>query len=90
MYLGIKEDSVFGYYYIDKYFNPKLKNKYIRYILLDGKIDSAKQTFVMNSTDAVLNKCICNGSYVGNKWVGKSRSYGNRTWTFSFDAINEE
>lgn len=90
MYLGMDGDSVFGYYYIDMYFNPKAKNKYLRYILLEGKIDSVKQTFIMNSTDAALNKCIYNGSYAGDEWEGISRSYGNRTWTFSFHAVKKE
>ena len=90
MCLGMMGDSVFGYYYIDKYFNPKAKNKYLRYILLEGKIDSVKHTFVMNSTDAALNKCIYNGSCVGNEWKGTSRSYGNRTWTFTFHVVNKE
>jgi hypothetical protein len=90
MYLGIEKDSVFGYFYIDKFFDPKAKNKYLRYILLDGKIDAAKQTFVMNSTDAVLNKCIYYGSFAEDEWVGTSRSYGNRTWTFSFHSVDEE
>ena len=90
MCLGMNGDSVFGYYYIDKYYNPKAKDKYFRYILLEGKIDSVKQTFVMNSTDAALNKCIYNGSYTRNKWEGTSRSYGNRTWTFTFHAVNKK
>ena len=89
MYLGIENDSVFGYFYIDKFFNPKAQNKYLRYILLDGKIDSIKQTFVMNSTDAVLNRCIYYGSFTREEWEGTSRSYGNRTWTFSFQKTNE-
>lgn len=89
MYLGIEKDSVFGYFYIDRYFDSMAKNKYLRYILLDGKIDTVKQTFVMNSTDAVLNKCIYYGSFAGDKWVGTSRSYGNRTWSFSFHTEND-
>lgn len=88
MYLGIENDSVFGYFYIDKFFDPKAQNKYLRYILLDGKIDTIQQTFVMNSTDAVLNRCIYYGSFSGDEWEGTSRSYGNRTWTFSFHTTN--
>ncbi len=88
MFLGIEKDSVFGYFYIDKFFDPKAQNKYMYYILLEGKIDSVKQTFVMNSTDAVLNKCIYYGSFAGEGWEGISRSYGNRTWTFSFHTTN--
>lgn len=89
MYLGVEKDSVYGYFYIDKFFDPNSKNKYLRYILLDGKIDTMKQTFVMNSTDAVLNRCIYYGSFNREKWEGTSRSYGNRTWSFSFHATEE-
>ncbi len=89
MYLGVEKDSVFGYFYIDKFFDPTAQDKYLRYILLDGKIDTVKQTFVMNSTDAVLNRCIYYGSFVDEEWEGTSRSYGNRTWTFSFHSTNE-
>lgn len=90
MYLGIEKDSVFGFFYIDKFFDPKAKDKYSRYIMLDGKIDTVKQTFIMNSTDAVMNRCIYYGSFDGEEWEGVSRSYGNRTWTFSFHSTNEK
>ena len=84
MYLGTEKDSVFGYFYIDKFYNPMAKNKYLNYILLDGKIDTLQHTFKMNSIDAVLNKCKYEGAFSKTEWKGTSRSYGNRTWTFSF------
>lgn len=84
MYLGTEKDSVFGFFYIDKFYNPMAKNKYLNYILLDGKIDTLQRTFKMNSIDAVLNKCKYEGTFSKTEWKGTSRSYGNRTWTFSF------
>ena len=84
MFLGLEKDSVFGYFYIDKYYNQKAKNKYLRHILLEGIIDTLNHTFKMNSTDAVLNKCYYEGSFTESEWIGTSRSYGNRIWRFSF------